>query len=84
MRVKALRGVCVGVGRDLKPGDSADLDAAMVTFLVGIKAVEIVKDEPKTLEPVQEQVKPEPKKPEADSQMDEKKSDEKPKSKKEK
>lgn len=80
MRVKALRGVCVGVGRDLKPGDSADLDTAMVTFLVGIKAVEIVKDEP--TQPVHE----EEKKPEEQKQADEKKavSDEKPKGKKEK
>ena len=46
MRVKALRGVCVGVDRHLRAGDSADLDAATVTFLVSIKAVEVVKDEP--------------------------------------
>jgi hypothetical protein len=48
MRVRALRGVCIGVDRHLKPGDTEDLDAALVTYLVGIGAVEPVKDEPKT------------------------------------
>lgn len=81
MRVKALRGVCIGVDRHLKAGDSADLDAAMVTFLKSIGAVEIVPDEPKKPEPVHEVEEPEPKKPEP---VDEKKSDEKTKSKKEK
>lgn len=81
MRVKALRGVCIGVDRHLKAGDSADLDAAMVTFLKSIGAVEIAPDEPKKPEPVQEVKEPESKKPEP---VDEKKSDEKPKSKKEK
>lgn len=42
MRVRALRGVCVGVDRHLKPGDIEDLDAGQVTFLVGIGAVEVV------------------------------------------
>ena len=46
MKVRALRGVCIGVGRHLSAGDSADLDAATVTFLAGIGAVELVKDEP--------------------------------------
>ncbi len=81
MRVRALRGVCIGVDRHLKAGDSADLDAAMVTFLKSIGAVEIVPDEMKKPEPVQEVKEPELKKPEP---VDEKKSDEKPKSKKEK
>lgn len=79
MRVKALRGVCIGVDRHLRAGDSADLDAAMVTFLSSIGAVEVVKDEPKKPEPVHEHS--EPKKPEP---ADEKKSDDKSKSKKEK
>lgn len=30
----------------MKPGDTEDLDAALVTFLVGIGAVERVPDEP--------------------------------------
>lgn len=40
MWVKARRGVCVGVNQHLGAGDTADLDAAMVTFLTGIGAVE--------------------------------------------
>jgi len=46
MKVRALRGVCIGVDRHLVPGDTADLEPATVTFLVYIKAVEVVKDEP--------------------------------------
>lgn len=46
MKVKARRGVCIGVDRHLKAGDSADLDAAQVQFLVSIGAVEVVPDEP--------------------------------------
>lgn len=42
MKVRALRGVCIGVDRHLKAGDTEDLDAALVTFLVGIGAVERV------------------------------------------
>lgn len=41
MRITALRGVCIGVDRHLQAGDTADMDPAMVTFLVGIKAVEV-------------------------------------------
>ncbi len=40
MRIRALRGVCIGVERHLKAGDLADLDPAMVTYLISIKAVE--------------------------------------------
>lgn len=46
MQVRSLRGVCIGVDRHLKPGDSADLDAATVQFLVSIGAVERVADAP--------------------------------------
>jgi len=46
MKVIAKRGVCVGVNKHLKPGESADLDAQTVTFLVSIGAVE-VEAEPK-------------------------------------
>lgn len=46
MKIRARRGVCIGVDRHLKAGDLADLDAAQVTFLVGIGAVEVVPDEP--------------------------------------
>lgn len=52
MKVKALRGVCIGVDRHLKAGDTADLEPAMVQFLSSIGAVEAVKDEP--------EIKPEP------------------------
>ena len=63
MRVKALRGVCVGPGQHLLPGDCVDLDAATVTFLKHIKAVEDVKCEPKP-EPKVESPKPDDPKPE--------------------
>jgi len=42
MRVVALRGVCIGVGRHLQPGDEADLDEGTVQFLAGINAVKAV------------------------------------------
>jgi len=58
MKVRALRGVCIGVERHLKAGDTEDLDPALVTFLVGIGAVEPVKDEPKP-EPKPEAAAPE-------------------------
>lgn len=54
MKVRALRGVCIGVERHLKAGDTEDLEPALVTYLLGIGAVERVKDAP---EPA---VEPEP------------------------
>ena len=45
MKIRALRGVCIGPARHLKPGDTEDLEPALVTFLVGIGAVERVADE---------------------------------------
>jgi hypothetical protein len=57
MKVRALRGVCIGVARHMKPGDVEDLEPALVTYLSGIGAVELVKDEPKP------EVKPAPEKP---------------------
>ena len=52
MKYKALRGVCIGVGRDFKPGDDpVELDAATAQFLVSIKAVEEFKDVPVKHEP---------------------------------
>jgi hypothetical protein len=51
MRYRALRGVCIGVGRDFKPGDDpVELDAATAQFLTSIGAVEKVKDEPEKVE----------------------------------
>ncbi len=44
MKVRALRGVCIGVERHLAAGDTADLEAAQVQFLVSIGAVERVVD----------------------------------------
>lgn len=44
MKVVALRGVCIGPGRHLVPGETADMDTAMYTFLSGIKAVEKVEE----------------------------------------
>jgi len=38
--VRGLRGVCIGVDRYLLPGDVADVDAALLQFLVSIGAVE--------------------------------------------
>lgn len=58
MIVKALRGVCIGVNEHLLPGDTADLDAAMVTYLTGIGAVAVVTEPPAKLEP-----EPQPDKP---------------------
>lgn len=46
MKVRALRGVCIGVDKHLVPGDTADLPAAEVQFLASIGAVEQVPDEP--------------------------------------
>jgi len=46
MKVRALRGVCIGVDRHLKPADIADIDPATVQFLVSICAVEKVTDLP--------------------------------------
>jgi hypothetical protein len=46
MKIRARRGVCIGVDRHLVAGDLVDLETAQVTFLVGIGAVEVVPDEP--------------------------------------
>jgi hypothetical protein len=51
MKVKALRGICIGVGRHLRVDDVEDLEPALVTYLVGIGAVERVPDEPPKPEP---------------------------------
>ena len=50
MKCRALRGVCIGPGRNLVPPETADLDAATGQFLISIKAVEEVKDEPVKIE----------------------------------
>lgn len=65
MKVFALRGVCVGVERHLKAGDIVDLEAALVTYLVSIGAVEIVHEPvPEPAAPIAEKpiVKPTPEK----------------------
>jgi nucleoside phosphorylase len=47
MRVKALRGVCIGVDKHLKLGDIVpDMEPALVTFLAGIGAVEKIPEPP--------------------------------------
>lgn len=56
MKVRALRGVCIGVDHHLKAGDPADLEAAQVQFLVSIGAVERVAPEP--IQPDQEELAP--------------------------
>lgn len=60
MKVKALRGVCIGIEQHLVAGDTADLEPALVTFLGGIGAIEIIPDAPTPLEP-QPEIQPEPK-----------------------
>jgi hypothetical protein len=52
MKVRALRGVCIGVDRHLKAGDTADLEPATTQFLKNIGAVEVVPDEPPESESV--------------------------------
>lgn len=55
MKVRALRGVCVGVARNLQAGDTDDLqDAALVQFLVSIGAVEVVTEPPAASPPSDE------------------------------
>lgn len=46
MAYRALRGVCIGPGRILAPGETAELDVATAQFLTSIGAVERVPDEP--------------------------------------
>lgn len=48
--VRALRGVCIGVDRHLKPDETAEISAADVPFLTSIGAVELVPDEPAAAE----------------------------------
>jgi hypothetical protein len=48
MKVRAIRGVCIDVGRHMSVGDVEDLAPALVNYLVGIGAVERVPDEPPT------------------------------------
>lgn len=61
MKVKALRGVCIGPERHLALGETQDLDPALVNYLVSIGAVERVVDEPPKSDPVvAEPVKAEP------------------------
>lgn len=57
MKVKALRGVCIGIERHLAENETADLaDDSLLAFLIGIKAVEVIKDPP----PAAEEPAPEP------------------------
>jgi hypothetical protein len=65
MKVRALRGVCIGSGRHLVPPETADLDAATGQYLISIKAVEEVKDEPVKDEPKKEEIKAPPPKVES-------------------
>jgi hypothetical protein len=46
MQVRALRGVCIGVDRHLKPGETAEVDAPLANFLASIGAAERVVDAP--------------------------------------
>jgi hypothetical protein len=40
--IRALRGVCIGVDRHLKPGDVEQMEAAQAQYLVSIGAIELV------------------------------------------
>jgi hypothetical protein len=60
MKVRALRGVCIGVERHLKPGESTDVDAAVATFLTGIGAVERMPDDPAPVQPITKTEPPAP------------------------
>lgn len=57
MKVRALRGVCIGVDRNLAVGNEAELDPATGKFLASIGAVEEVKPPPPA--PAPEPIKPE-------------------------
>lgn len=58
MKVRALRGVCIAPGRNLAPGEIAELsDPQFAAWLVHILAAEIVADVPAEPEPAAE---PEP------------------------
>ena len=46
VKVKALRGVCVGIERHLKMGEIAVVDAASAQFLVSIGSVERIPETP--------------------------------------
>lgn len=46
--VVAVRGVCIGPGQHLQPGQRATLDAAIFRFLQGIGAVQPAPAEPET------------------------------------
>lgn len=66
MKVRALRGVCIGVDRHLQPGDVSDVDASTSQFLVSIQAVEVVAEEPAKPAPTpQPEVKIDESKPES-------------------
>lgn len=46
MKVKILRGVCVGIDDDAKPGDIRDLDPLTADYLKNIGAAEDAPPEP--------------------------------------
>lgn len=46
MKVRALRGVCIGPGQHLLPGDEADVDNGTAVFLANIGAVERLPEPP--------------------------------------
>jgi hypothetical protein len=52
MKVRALRGVCIGVERHLRAGDTDDLEPAMVTYLTSIGAIERLPEEPAAAAPI--------------------------------
>ena len=52
MKIRACRGVCIGVDRHLKPGDLADLDAAQVkeAQALGLQVLAWTVNEPQHIE----------------------------------
>lgn len=56
MKVVAIRGVCIGPDRHLRPGDVADVDESTSAFLIGIGAVqEAAEPPPAPPEPIADQ-----------------------------
>ena len=58
MKVRALRGVCVGVERHLVAGDIVDLEAPLAEYLANIGAVEPAPDAPPPSIPTPKPVAP--------------------------
>jgi len=63
MNVQAIRGVCIGVGQHLAPGEAADIDTGTARFLIAIGAVQEAPADKLPPEPVTPAAKPAKKEP---------------------